>query len=420
MRASIYKSELEGRVPAPSSKSYTLRGLICAALAKGESQIVQPLGSDDTAAAIDVLGKVGVSVLEDKNCWRVKGEGLREPTEDLFCNESAVTLRFMTAISALIPGQCRLTSASSLSGRPIQPMIEAMNQLGIDCHQDEDKSILVKGGKLRGGVTELAGNISSQFVSALLLISPLTDEETRIRLTTALESQPYVMMTIECLEQFGIRVEVSSDFREYTTAKQSYRPTVYGVEGDWSSASYLLALGALSGRVEVENLNQASLQGDKAIVEFLRKMGASITVSENTVSAKRSKLEAIKADLTECTDLLPTVAVLAAAAEGTSELRGIERARLKESDRPSALSEGLQKMGIKVTEEKNRLTITGSPARGALIDTRGDHRIAMAFSLLGSVVSDTVIDHAECVSKTYPEYWETLKSLGGEVKIDEE
>ena len=266
----------------------------------------------------------------------------------------------------------------------------------------------------------MAGNISSQFVSALLLISPLTDEETRIRLTTALESQPYVMMTIECLEQFGIRVEVSSDFREYTTAKQSYRPTVYGVEGDWSSASYLLALGALSGRVEVENLNQASLQGDKAIVEFLRKMGASITVSENTVSAKRSKLEAIKADLTECTDLLPTVAVLAAAAEGTSELRGIERARLKESDRPSALSEGLQKMGIKVTEEKNRLTITGSPARGALIDTRGDHRIAMAFSLLGSVVSNTVIDHAECVSKTYPEYWETLKSLGGEVKIDEE
>ncbi len=419
MRASIYKSKIDGKVAAPPSKSYTLRGLICAALTNGESEIIQPLGSDDTEVAIEVLGKIGIPVFQNENAWRVKGEGFREPTEDLFCRESAVTLRFMTAISALIPGQCRLTSAASLSSRPIQPLIQSLKQLGVDCYQDKEKSIVVKGSKLRGGVTELPGNISSQFVSALLLISPLADEGIKIRLTTPLESQPYVLMTIECLEKFGIKVAASRDFREFKTLKQDYQPAKYRVEGDWSSASYLLAMGALSGQVEVENLNMKSLQGDKAILDFLRDMGASITVGGNSVSVKQSRLKAIKADLTDCTDLLPTVAVLAAAAEGTTELTGIERARLKESDRPSAVTEGLMKMGIEVKEEKKRLTVTGSPARGALIDTRGDHRIAMAFSLLGSVVGDTIIDNAECVSKTYPGYWETLKSIGGEVTIDE-
>ena len=418
MKASISKSEIKGKVTAPPSKSYTLRGVICAALAKGESEIINPLGSDDTEAALDVLGKVGIKVTEGKDAWRVSGGNFRKPTEDLFCNESAVTLRFMTAISAILPGQCRLTSAPQLARRPIEPLIQAMKQLGIDCHQEEDKSIIVKGGKLGGGVTELPGNISSQFVSALLLIAPFAEEGMTIRLTTSLESQPYVLMTIECLEKFGIKVEAAADFREFKTVKQSYQPAKYRVEGDWSSASYLLAAGALAGEIEVSNLNPASLQGDKAISDYLRAMGAAIRVKKDSITVKKSRLKALKADLTDCTDLLPTVAILAAAAEGTSELTGIERARLKESDRPSALAEGLTKMGIEIVEEKNRLFITGSLAKGAVIDSKGDHRIAMAFSLLGTLAGGTVIQGAEGVSKTYPEYWETLKNIGGKVKLD--
>ncbi|MFC1847231.1 3-phosphoshikimate 1-carboxyvinyltransferase [Chloroflexota bacterium] len=418
MRASIHKSEIDGKVIAPSSKSYTIRGLMCAALAKGKNEIISPLGSDDTEACLDVLSRVGISVLQGKDSWQVIGADLQEPTEDLFCRESAVTLRFMTAISALIPGQCRLTSIPSLSRRPIQPLVQAMKQLGIDCHQDKGKMIVVRGGRLKGGTTELPGNISSQFISALLLISPFAEEGITIRLTTPLESQPYVLMTIECLEKFGIKVEASRDLREFITPKQAYQPAEYMVEGDWSSASYLLALGALYGEVEVENLNLESLQGDKVILDLLRDMGASTTTGTNSVRVKRSILKAIEADLTDCTDLLPTMAVLAAAAEGTSRFTGIERARLKESDRPSALNEGLENMGIKVSEEKNRLTITGSPAKGSVIDTRGDHRIAMAFSLLGSVVGGTVINNAECVSKTYPEFWDTLKKLGGKVTLE--
>ena len=418
MRALISKSEIAGKVLAPSSKSYTIRGLMCAALAKGKSEIIHPLGSDDTEASLEVLSQVGIDVQQMADCWRVTGGNFHQPDEDLFCRESATTLRFMTAICSLVPGTCRLTSAPSLTQRPMTPLLQALRQLGIDCYQDKPASLVVKGGKLKGGVTELPGNISSQFVSALLLISSFANEGMKIRVTTPVESQPYILMTLECLKMFGIRVKFSPDLREFETSKQAFKPAKYIVEGDWSSASYLLALGALFGEVAVENLNPESLQGDKVILNFLKDMGASVTIGKSLVTVKKSRLKALRANLTDCIDLLPTMAVLAAAADGVSEFTGIQRARLKESDRPAALREGLERMGIKVVEERNRLTITGSPAKGSVIDTRGDHRIAMAFSLLGLSCAGTVINDAECVAKTYPEFWETLQNIGGEVKLE--
>ncbi len=421
MRASIYKSELRGRVRAPSSKSYAIRGLMCAALAKGESKIIHPLSSDDTDAAANVLRQIGVGVCQEEDLWRISGGNFHQPDTDLFCGESAATLRFMTAICSLIPGQCRLTSAPSLSKRPIKPLLQALRQLGVDClYRDEDSSVVVEGGGLRGGVTELPGDISSQFVSALLLISPLAEEDVRIRLTTLLASKPFVLMTLECLHRFGIKIKASEDFREFEIIKQTYKPAKYKIEGDWSSASYLLALGAVCGEIEVENLNPKSLQGDKMILDFLRNMGAGVGVNESSVVVRKSRLNAIRADLSDCIDLLPTMAVLAAVADGESGFIGINRARIKESNRVSALREGLERMGIKVGEERDKLTVTGSMPKGSVIDAKGDHRIAMAFSILGSAVGETIIDGAECVAKTYPEFWDILKSIGGKVKINGE
>jgi len=419
MKASISKSKIRGRITAPSSKSYTIRGLICAALARGQSQIVNPLTSDDTEASLNVLSKVGVDVHQKGESWQVTGGNFHAPDNDLFCGESAATLRFMTAICSLVPGKCRLTAGPSLSTRPVRPLVEALRQLGVDCSCHGDlPPVTVSGGTLRGGVTELPGNISSQFVSALLLVSPFAQKDVTIRLTTPLESKPFVLMTMDCMQWFGITVAFSEELDQFEIARQTYQPTSFNVEGDWSSASYLLALGALCGEVEVDNLNTESLQGDKVILDFLKKMGASVTVGKNSAKIRKSKLNAIRADLSDYIDLLPTVAVLAAVADGVTELTGIERARLKESDRVTAVKQGLERMCIKVTEESNRLTITGSQPKGALIDSRDDHRIAMAFSLLGSVAGETVIDRAECVSKTYPEFWDILKSIGGEVKID--
>ena len=419
MKASIHKSEIKGKVRAPSSKSYTIRGLLCAALAKGKSEIVYPLSSDDTEAALNVLSKIGVSVHQKEDSWQVIGGDFHQPITDLFCGESAATLRFMSAICSLIPGKCQLVAGTSLSQRPVKPLIQALRKWGVNCScQGEVAPVIVDGGGLKGGVTELPGNISSQFISALLFISPLAEKNTKIRLTTPLESKPFVLMTLKCLEEFGIMAEFSQDLREFEILKQTYKPSKYSVEGDWSSASYLLALGTVCGDVEVENLNPDSLQGDKIVLNLLRDMGASVIVNNNSVIVSKSRLNAIRADLSDCIDLLPTMAVLAAIANGVSEFVGIERARLKESNRVFALREGLERMGIKVGEERNRLTIAGTEPRGSVIDTKGDHRIAMAFSILGSAAGETIIDDAECVSKTFPEFWDILRSIGGKVKID--
>ncbi len=421
MRVSIEKSRIKGIVAAPPSKSYTIRALLCAALADGESEVECPLTSDDTGAAVDVLGKVGVGIHPSGERWRVSGGRFHRPDGDLFCRDSAATLRFMTAISAVIPGESRLTAGPSLAKRPVRPLVEALRRLGVDCSaQGETPPVVVRGGSFRGGVTELRGDVSSQYISALLLVAPFAEKGVTVRLTTPLESKPYVLMTMECQEKFGVKVTRSAGLDEFRVEKQAYTPARYKVEGDWSSASYFLALGALLGEVEVTGLNPDTVQGDKKLLGFLRDMGARIDTGKSSIKISRGGLKAIRADLTDCIDLLPTVAVLAALAEGTSELRGIGRARIKESNRVAAVKAGLQNMGITVAEAKDSLTIAGSGPRGTLIDSYGDHRIAMAFSIPGLYAGETVIDGAECVNKTFPDFWAILKKIGGRITVDEQ
>jgi 3-phosphoshikimate 1-carboxyvinyltransferase len=419
MKASISKSEVLGKVTAPSSKSYTIRGLICAALANGKSEIIAPLSSDDTVAAINVLKKIGVNIRQQKTSWKVEGGVFHPPASDLFCGDSAATLRFMAACGTIIPGISHLTAGPSLSRRPVKVLIDSLQMLGVKCSSNGDRPpVTVEGGKFKGGITSLPGDISSQYVSALLHIAPFATEGMMIKLTTPLESRPYVMMTLDTMQWFGVSVAFDEDLDTFEVLPQKYKPTKYKVEGDWSSASYLLALGALAGEVTVNNLDMESLQGDRMIIRFLQDMGAMVVTGRNSTIVRQSKLKAIKTDLSDCIDLLPTMAVLAAVADGTSEFTGVERARIKESDRIAAVKEGLERMGIRVTEEAKRLNITGGKLKSALIDSKGDHRIAMAFSLLGTIAGKTVIDQAECIAKTYPEFWGVFKNLGGKVEMN--
>jgi len=419
MRVTIEKSDIRGKATAPPSKSYTIRGLMCAALACGESKIVHPLYADDTEAAVRVLGDIGVGVEQLKDLWRVSGGSFQQPDGDLYCGDSAAALRFMTTIASVVPGRCRLTAGASLGRRPVGPLVEALRKLGVDCSSTDGLApVTVNGGRLKGGETGLPGDVSSQFLSALLLVSPLAEEGMHIRLTTPLESKPYVAMTIGCMAGFGIKVNASAGMDDFYTEKQAYQPASYEVEGDWSSASYLLALGAVMGEVEVKNLNPQSLQSDRVMLEFLRCMGADVVVSPGAIRVKGAELKALRADLSDCIDLLPTVAVLAAVAAGTSEFEGIARARLKESNRVAAVREGLERMGVKVDEKENKMTVTGSSLKGAVVDSHDDHRIAMAFSILGALAGNTTIDGAECVNKTFPEFWDILKSIGGRLKVD--
>ena len=417
MKALIKKNGIHGKAATPTSKSYTIRALMCTALAEGESLIINPLTADDTDAASEVLSQIGVSIIKGEDYWRIQGGGFHKPQTDLFCRDSAATLRFMTAIASLVPGKCRLVAGQSLAKRPIEPLPAALNQLGIKC-SIKDKTVIVKGGRLAGGTAELPGDISSQFVSALLLIAPLAEKSTTIILTTPPHSRPYLEMTLDCLNNFGIIVKVSKDFTRFEIIPQQYKPTDYTVEGDWSSASYLLALGAVCGEVTVSNLNLNSLQGDRIMLNLLQQMGADMEIKENSITVRKSNLKAITADLADCIDLLPTMAVLAAVADGESRFDSISRARLKESNRILAIKYGLEKMGVNVIEEEDSLIVNGTKPSGAAVGSFNDHRIAMAFSILGATVGDTVINGAECVAKTYPNFWQTFRNLGGEIKLD--
>jgi len=393
---------------------------MCGALASGKSQIGHPLGSEDTQVATGVLRKVGARIRQSKQQWTVEGGGFHAPGGDLYCGDSAATLRFMTALSSIIPGTSRLTAGESLSRRPVKALIDAMRHLDVKCSATgELPPVTVEGGRLVGGITSLPGDISSQFVSALLMVAPFAEQSVTVKVTTPLESKPYVLMTMDTMQWFGVTVAASMEMDEFQVFPQKYKPTRYEVEGDWSSASYLLALGALAGDVEVTNLPSETMQGDRMLVDFLQAMGADVVTGRTAVIARQSKLRAISADLSDCIDLLPTMAVLAAVADGTSRFTGIARARLKESDRVAALRDGLARMGISTNEGRDSLTVGGGYPHGAEIDSRNDHRIAMAFSLLGAVAGGTVIGQAECVNKTYPEFWQTLSALGGKVTLDE-
>jgi 3-phosphoshikimate 1-carboxyvinyltransferase len=415
MKTFVYKSQVKGRLSIPSSKSLTIRAIICAALSKGTSEILSPLVSEDTDAAAEVLRQMGLTIRKEVGIWRVAGGNLQASVYDIFCGESAATMRFMTAVSALVPGRHSLVAGPSLSKRPVGPLVEALKKLGINVSATGDGTppVTIEGGAIKGEVTELPGDISSQFISALLFIAPFTPREMTIRLTSPLLSKPYVDMTLWCLKQFGINVQVSPD--SFIVRRQVYRPTRLVIEGDWSSAAYLLALGAAAGSVEVYNLNAESIQGDRTILNFLRKMGANVWVGKDSINVSRVKLQAIPAYLEDYIDLLPIMAVLAALAEGTSEITGIERARAKESDRVKAVEENLKKLGVEVAVTPDRLLITGPveiPRKPVVLDSYGDHRIAMAFGVLGAAIGGVTISGAENVAKTFPTFWEVMRRVG--------
>jgi len=419
MRVEIRRSEVEGTVSAPPSKSYTHRALICSALAHGTSRILSPLRSDDTEATCRVLGNLGVNLIEGEDFWRVEGGELQRSGSELFCGESGTTLRFMTALCALVDGESKLTCRPSLSHRPIVPLLEGLKQLEVDCRSTNGSPpIVVRGkGRVRGGEVELRGDVSSQFVSALLFISPLTDDGVSLKLTTSLESKPYVSMTMAIQREFGVEVHASGDMREFNIKRQSYQPTDFKVEGDWSSAAFLLAAGALAGRVTVEGLNVESLQADAFIIDVLKQMGANVEIQKDAISVSKSSLTGGEFDVSDCPDLFPIVAALGAAAEGRSVLYGIERLRYKESDRVKAVVEGLQSMGIETVQHEDSVVIVGGAPQGGVIHTWSDHRIAMAFAVLGLVAEGkTTILDADCVSKSYTGFWNEMEVLGMKVR----
>ncbi|XUX00600.1 MAG: 3-phosphoshikimate 1-carboxyvinyltransferase [Dehalogenimonas sp.] len=420
MKATIAKGASGGIVAAPASKSYTIRALFAAALAEGDSRISNPLISDDTEAAAEVLAQLGTEIERNSGHWSISGGLLKPPHQKLNCRQSAATLRFLAPVCAVLEGTSHITFAPGLARRPMSPLLDVFSQMGVPSElTDNYLNISGTGGRLKTNAVTLPGNISSQFISGLLFAAPLVNGGLNINLITPAESKDYLKMTLSCLSHFGIGVEANQELSEFRVAQQSYTSADYNIEGDWSGASYFLGLGAIAGKVTVTGLNENSFQADKFVLNCLRRMDAQVNVEKDALIVSPSPLQPLQAYLNEAIDLFPTVACLAAVAGGRSSLIGIERAHLKESDRVAVVAKNLKRMGVEIIEEHDRLTIGGGNPLGAVIDSFGDHRIAMAFAMLATVCGDTVITGADCVNKTYPGFWEDFKKAGGKVTLSE-
>ncbi len=415
-------SHIDGCVAAPSSKSYTQRALVCGLLSRGVTRIRSPLLCSDTIATINACRAMGATVELDRELT-IESEGdLRVPSMPIDCQGSGTTLRLFMGVSALVRGTTILTGDSTLRRRPVGQLMAALEQLGAGVMSLEERGlppVMVDGRGFTGGIARLEGDVSSQFVSALLLACPRGSVDSHIELTTRLESVPYVKMTLEMMQRFGVHASVGEDWREFSVpAGQTYRCCDYDVEGDYSSTAFILAAGALCGRVRVCGLSHDSLQGDALIVDILREMGARVSTTPTTVTVEANELRPVDVDVSDTPDLVPILAVLASQARGLTTLRGVRRLRIKESDRVDAISNELSKMGASIHSDHDTMTVSGpTPLRGAVIDPHKDHRIAMACTIAALVASgETIIVDAGCVAKSYPDFFATLKTIGADVE----
>jgi 3-phosphoshikimate 1-carboxyvinyltransferase len=421
MDVELRPTRLEGRARAPPSKSYTHRAILAAGYATGGT-VEYPLVSADTRATMRVVEALGGSVTETDEAIDIEGfEGEPAVPEDVVdCANSGTTMRLATAAAALADGLTVLTGDDSLRSRPQGPLLRAVESLGgrAQSTRANGQAPLVVGGPLTGGTAAIPGDVSSQFVTALLMAGPATDAGIDITLQTELKSAPYVDITLELLEAFGVRAR-RTDRGFAVAGNQSYRAEAYTVPGDFSSISYLLGAGALAGEVTITGA-YPSAQGDQAIVETLDRMGAAVEWDreDGELTVAESPLEGVEVSVADTPDLLPTLAVLGAAADGTTTITDAEHVRYKETDRVRAMAESLEAMGASVTERETELLVHGGDTslEGATLDGRADHRIVMALAVAALVADGpTTIRGAEHVDVSFPNFFDVLGELGADI-----
>ncbi|MGQ4555426.1 3-phosphoshikimate 1-carboxyvinyltransferase [Halobellus sp. GM3] len=429
MDAIIRQSRVAGRVRAPPSKSYTHRAILAAGYG-GEAVVTDPLVSADTLATMRAVEAFGGTVerAEDDSSLSVAGfDGRPDVPDDVIdCTNSGTTTRLVTACGALADGLCVFTGDNSLRSRPQGPLLDAIDQLGgrAESTRGNGQAPLVVGGHTGGGRVSIPGDVSSQYITALLMAGAVTAEGIEIDLETELKSAPYVDITLEVLADFGVEAE-RTDAGFSVPGGQSYAAAggEYAVPGDFSSMSYLLAAGAVAageGAAVVVEGARPSAQGDSAIVGVLESMGASIEWDREAgeITVPRASLSGTTVDVGDTPDLLPTIAALGAIADGETVIENCEHVRYKETDRVSAMAEELEKMGATVTEEQDRLTVNGgeSDLVGTRVDGRGDHRIVMSLAVAALVADgETTIEGGEHVDVSFPGFFDAMASLGVDV-----
>jgi 3-phosphoshikimate 1-carboxyvinyltransferase len=411
----------KARVRVPGSKSLTNRALPIAAWADGATTLVGALDCEDTAVMVRALLSLGIKVEHDVNAAviRVEGCGGRIPVESagLDLANSGTSLRFLTAMLATGRGIFTLDGTPRMRERPIADLLDALGAMGVDARSDLGTGcppVTLRARGLNGGFASVKGDVSSQFLSGLLMALPYATEETTVEVRGTLVSRPYIEMTLAVMNSFGVMIN-NRKFHRFDIYPARYRGREYAVEPDASAASYFFALAAITGgTITVEGLGTASIQGDIGFVEILEHMGCTVVREPNRTTVKGGPLRAVDVDMNAVSDTVMTLGVAALFATGVSRIRNVAHIRHKESDRIAALATELRKLGAKVDELPDGLIIDPPAAdrlTGARIATYNDHRMAMAFALAGTRIPGVTIEDPGCVAKTYPGFWEDLERL---------
>lgn len=393
----IENAALNGAVTLPPSKSAAHRAILCAFLAGGGT-VSPTIPSRDMQAAIGAANSL-------KN-----GEKI------INCIESGNTLRFFIPVAAALGKEVTFTGEGRLPQRPLGEYIELLPKHGVQMQSSGSLPLHISG-KLQSGDFHIRGDISSQYITGLMLALPLLDGDSNIILTTPLKSKPYVDMTVNVLADYGVEIK-ETDSGYFVKGNQHYCVRDYTVEGDWSHAAFFMSAAAIGGRITLKGLDMHSAQGDKAVCDVMRLFGAEVAADENGVTCAHRELRGIDIDCDDIPDMVPAIAVTAAFAKGKTVIRGAQRLRFKESDRIEAIVSNLKKMGVGVTETADGMIIEPARVSGAALKGYNDHRIVMAFSVAASFANGgTTIDDAQSVNKTYPSFFDDFKQLGGKANV---
>lgn len=418
MNCKVDKAKISGKIVCPSNKSYTHRAVFLASLTKGESTIENILHSADTKATIEACKKFGAKINENGNNLVINSDSsIHASTID--AANSGTTIRMATAIASLADGKSTLSGDASLNQRPMKPLLDALESIGAKCSSNDGKPPVEVSGIIKGGELSILGNISSQFISALMIAAPLSQNGIILNIEGDLVSKPYLDATISIMKKFGVDVKTEIPYKKYSINNQTYNSSSVTIPSDFSSLALLLSASVLIGdNLQIEATLSDLPQGDEYFIEILKKLGADVDINGNIITVKSpEKLDGGKFDLSNTPDLLPPLSILALKTTNPIEIFNVKHARYKETDRIAILARELQKLGIKVEEKEDGLILHSSDElNGANLNSENDHRLFMTFCIAGMYVGNCIVSDAESVNVSYPNFIDDVNAIGGKIK----
>ncbi len=420
MKCKVTKSTLTGTITCPPNKSYSHRAIFLATLANGKSTLRNVLLSRDTLATVNACRAFGAKIeISGSTVTVIGSEEINPQTLEIDASNSGTTIRISTAIASLSDKIITLTGDSSLKKRPMQPLLDALEQLGVQCTSTDGKPPVTVKGTSDGGITHISGSISSQFISALLISGPKMRNGITLEIDGELVSKPYLDSTIATMKKFGVTVDAITPYKKYNVLNQEYKPTDFVVPSDFSSMALLLSAAVLLGKNMAIDASLGDLpQGDREILSYLERLGVKIDAGEKITIVSPKLLNGGRFDLSDNPDLLPPMAILALKTSNPIEIYNVKHARFKETDRIAILAKELAKIGVVVTEKEDGLILESPKAlKSAELESSEDHRLFMAFSIAGMFVGDCTVTDPDSVDVSYPTFVEDMKKIGANITI---